>query len=98
MNAKQFKYLQTFEQYVKDGFLDEAAAQKHLKALLQLDYALALDTWDYVCTACEQAIAASAEKGELFGTVAFSLFYEKNAQRTVKALLELPQVRKTVFS
>ena len=98
MNAKQFKYLQTFAQYVQDGLTDEKATKKHLSTLLQLDYALALDTWDYICTACEQEIAASEEKGKLFGSTIFSLFYDKNAQRTVKALLELPQVRKAVFA
>ena len=98
MNAKQLKYLQTFAQYVQDGLTDEKATKKHLSSLLQLDYALALDTLDYVCTACEQEIAASEDLGDLFGTAIFTLFYEKNAQRTVKALLELPQVRKAVFS
>ncbi|MDE7395168.1 MAG: hypothetical protein K2M95_03505 [Clostridiales bacterium] len=98
MNAKQFKYMQIFEQYVQDGLLDEKAAKKHFASLLQLDYPLALDTWDYVCSAYEQELADSEDAGRLLGDTVFALFYEKNAQRTVKALLELPQVRKAVFS
>ncbi len=98
LNAKQLKYFQIFEQYAHDGFTDEKAAKKHFAALLQLDPALAVEVWDYVCTTQESALAANEATGTLFGCTVFNLLYDKAAQRTVKALADLVSVRKAVFT
>ena len=97
MNAKQLKYLSVFENMAKADILAEETAKKYFPTLLNLDYALALDVWDYVCTTREEKLAANKELGRIFGGTVFELFYKKGATKTVKAFADAPVLRRTVF-
>ena len=98
MNAKELKYLSLFEQMCKGDFLTEAVAKKSFTSFLNLDFSLALDVWDYVCSAHEEEVANSEQTSALFGGIILDMFYKKGMQKTVKALADLPSVRRAVFS
>ncbi|MCI8458995.1 MAG: hypothetical protein HFE46_04955 [Clostridia bacterium] len=97
MNAKQLKYLSVFENMAKADIASEQTVKKYFPSLLNLDYAFALDTWEYICTDREDKLIKNAELGLLFGGTVFELFYKKAAAKTVKALSDLPVLRRAVF-
>lgn len=97
MNAKQLKFLSVFEEMSRAGFTDEATVKKHFPAVLRLDFALALDLWDYICSAYENDLAASKDVAALLGGTVADMFYKQAAQKTVKALADLPSVRRAVY-
>lgn len=97
MNAKQLKFYSLFEDMSKADVLLDATAKKFMTSFLNLDFALALDVWDYVCTAHEGKLAQSKETAETYGSVVLDMFVKKGAPKTVKAINDLPAVRKAVY-
>ena len=97
MNPKQLKYLTLFEQMGKNEPVSEESVKKYFPAFINLDYALAVDVWDYLSTTREAEISAKPEQAKLLGDSALDLFYKKVAQKAVKAIADLPAVRRAVY-
>ena len=98
MNAKELKYTSILESTFKDDFLTEAVAKKSFTSLLNLDFALAQNLWEYVCTAYESDLAKNEEVATVYGDIIFNAFYTKGAPKTVKALTDIPALRRAVFT
>ena len=96
MTPKQLKFLSLFEAMSKADNLAEANVKKHLTSFINHDYALALDVWDYLASTREQTLASDKEAAQTIGAAALDLFYKKAAQKTVKAISDLPAVRRAV--
>lgn len=97
MTPKQLKFLSLFEAMSKADSLAEANVKKHLTSFINHDYALALDVWDYLASTREQTLASDKEAAQTIGAAALDLFYKKAAQKTVKAISDLPAVRRAVY-
>lgn len=97
MNPKQLKYLSLFEQMSQSDPLSDTAIKKFMPAFLNLDYALAAEAWDYLCTTREDKLAADPKAALALGGNVFDMFYKKAAQKAVKTLADLPAVRRAVY-
>ena len=97
MNSKQLKYLTLFEEMSKADVLSENTAKKYLSSFINLDFTLALDVWDYVCTTRESALNKNEAAAVTWGVNALKAFYAQNAQKTVKALCDNAVVRRAVY-
>ena len=97
MNPKQLKYHSLFEQMAQSDPMTEASAKKFLPQFMTLDFQLALDVWDYLCTTREELLMKDKNAGLLLGDNALDLFYRKSAPKPVKCLFETPAVRRAVF-
>lgn len=98
MNAKQLKFLKQFASLSRvDAVTDEKALFANIKEFLELDYALALDVWEFLTIDKEGTLADDPDVAAVFADKLYAMFLKKNAQRTVKAVTELPSVRRAVF-
>ena len=98
MNAKNLKYLQLFETFVQTDFLiDKKGLQNSMKGFLNLDYALAVDTWDYLITTRENSIINDKKLASVLGETIFGIFYEKAPQKCAKAIADVPSIRRAVY-
>ena len=97
MNAKQLKYLSVFESMAKADVTSADTAKKYFPTLLNLDYALAQDTWEYICTTYEQKIADDGSLGVLFGKTVFNLFYDKASSKAAKTVNDVAAIRRAVY-
>lgn len=98
MNAKQLKFLNIFAELSKNGELtDGATFAKYFKRLLDLDYALAAEIWDYYATKDEETLASNTAAAEVIGQTVFDLFYNKASTKCAKAMFDAPAVRRAVF-
>lgn len=98
MNAKQLKFLKQFASLSRvDAVTDAKGLQSNMKAFLDLDFALALDVWEYLTIDKEGTLADDADIAEIFADKLYSMFAAKNQQRTLKAINDLPSVRRAIF-
>ena len=97
MNAKQLKFLSTFEQMCAADPLTETAAKKFFPAFLNIESAMDADVWDYLAKTYENNIAAIRDLGAFFGDNVLDLFYKKAASRVVKIFADAPAVRRVVY-
>lgn len=97
MNAKQLKYLTLFEEMSKADPSQEATVKKYLPSLLSLDYALALEAWEYICTTREQQCIKDEKAASVLGGYSLGIFCDKALPKTVKALSDCPAIRRTVY-
>lgn len=97
MSPKQLKFLQTFEQMSKADSLEEATVRKYMTSFINLDFSLALDAWDYLCTTREDTLVKNNDAAKVLGGAMLDLFYGKAAQKTVKALADAPAVRRAAY-
>ena len=97
MNSKQLKYLTLFEEMSKSDVGSEATAQKYVTAFINLDFSLALDVWDYVCTTRESQMAKNEAIAATWGANALKKFYTQNSQKTLKTLCDNAVVRRAVY-
>lgn len=98
MNAKELKYTSILESTFKEDFLTEPVAKKSFTSLLNLDFAFAQNFWEYVCTSYESKLNASEEVAVLYGEKIFNSFYSKGAPKTVKAIADIPAIRRAVYT
>lgn len=97
MNPKQLKFLTLFEEMVGADYATDAGLKKHFTAFANLDFAMAVDVWDYLCTTQEPKLAKDEAFGKLMGGKAFDLLYAKNGAKTIKAVYDVPAVRRAVY-
>lgn len=98
MNAKQLKFLKQFASLSRvDAVTDVKALQDNMKAFIEMDFALAVDVWEFLTADKEGTIAENGEVAEVFADKIYAMLKAKNAQRTFKAVNELPSVRRAVF-
>ncbi len=97
MNAKQLKFLTLFEQMCAADPGKDATVKKSLPGFLSLDYALATDVWEYLCTTRETEIAKNKQLAVVLGIDVLDLFYRKAAPKSVKTLTESPVLRRAVY-
>ncbi len=98
MNAKTLKYMQLFENFVKTDFLiDKKTLQKSMKGFLDLDYALAVEVWDYLVTTRESQLINDKKLASVLGELMFGVFYERAATKCVKAVCDAPSIRRAVY-
>ena len=90
--------MQLFENFVKTDFLiDKKTLQKSMKGFLDLDYALAVEVWDYLATTREDQIANEKRLATIFGDMMFGIFYAKASTKCIKAVCDVPSVRRAVY-
>ncbi len=98
MNAKSLKYMQLFENFVKTDFLiDKKTLQKSMKGFLDLDYALAVEVWDYLATTRESGLQNDKKIAAVLGELMFGVFYARAATKCVKAVCDIPSIRRAVY-
>lgn len=98
MTGKQLKFLKQFASLSRaDAVTDEKALTDNMKAFLELDYALALDVWEFLTIDKEGTLADDKDVAAVFADKLYKMFAAKSAARAVKAVTELPSVRKAVF-
>lgn len=98
MNAKTLKYMQLFENFVKTDFLiDKKTLQKSMKGFLDLDYALAVEVWDYLVTTRESQLINDKKLASVLGELMFGVFYARAATKCVKAVCDVPSIRRAVY-
>ena len=89
MNAKTF---------VKTDFLiDKKTLQKSMKGFLDLDYALAVETWDYLVTTRESELINDKKLAATIGEMMFGVFYARASTKCVKAVCDVPSIRRAVY-
>ena len=97
MTPKQLKFLSVFEELSKSDPLDGATLEKHITSLINLDFALAIDVWDYLATTREDKLIKNEAAAITLGSDVLELFYKKAAPKTVKALSDVASVRRAVY-
>lgn len=97
MNAKQLKFLSLFEDMCKADPVAEATVKKFIPSFLNLDYSMALDVWDYLCSAHEDVLGKTPQASNLIGCTVLDLFYKKGAPKTVKGIADMPAVRRMIY-
>ena len=97
MNSKQLKYLTLFEEMSKADVKNEATAKKYISDFINLDFTLALDVWDYVCSTRENLFVKDENISAVWGVNALKTFYAQNSQKTVKALCDNAVIRRVVY-
>lgn len=98
MNPKQMKFLKQFASLSRvDAVTDEKAFLSNMKAFLELDFANAVDVWEYMTTDKEGTLAEDSAVAEVFADKVFSMLSKKNGARTIKAVLDTPSIRRAVF-
>lgn len=81
----------------EENLTDPKTLTKHLKGFMDLDYALATEVWDYLATTFEPKLAADAKMAAAFGQTAFEVFFGRAQTKCIKAVNDLPAVRRAVF-
>lgn len=98
MNSKNLKFLQLFEDFFKtDFFADKKMLAKSVKAFLDLDYQLAVELWDYLCTTREDEMTDDRKVADILGETVFNMFYDRAPTKCVKALCDTPLIRRAVY-
>lgn len=98
MNAKQLKFLKQFASLSRvDAVTDVKGLCDNMKAFIDLDFSLALDVWEYLTIDKEGTLAENVALAEIYADTLYEMFAAKNETRTVKAINELPSVRRAVF-
>lgn len=90
--------MQLFENFVKTDFLiDKKTLQKSVKGFLELDYSLAVEVWDYLVTTREDQLINDKRIASVLGEMMFGIFYERAPSKCVKAVCDVPSVRRAVY-
>lgn len=98
MNAKDLKFLQLFEGFVKTDFLaDKNLLTKSVKSFLDLDYLLAINMWDYLASAREIEMSKDTNVANLIGDTIFKAFYDRASTKCVKAITDTPSISRAVY-
>ena len=98
LNAKSIKHMELLETFFKiDIENDKIACAKAMRALLDYDYAAAVDVWDYLSNAREEKFAANDKLSQAVGFDMFNQFYARASTKCVKTVCDIPAVRRAVF-
>jgi len=98
MNAKDLKFLELFEEFVKLDFTgDKTGLVKSMRGFMDLDYMLAVDVWDYAISTREGKLASDERFCEIAGFELLNQFYVRAAAKCAKAASETPAIRRAVY-
>lgn len=98
MNAKNLKFMQLFENLVSvDYTANKEHTLKSIKKLMDLDYLLAVDVWDYIATVKEDTII----KDNAFNVIAtediLKVMYNQASTKCIKAINDTASIRKIIY-
>ena len=98
MNAKELKFLELFEEFLQiDIITDKIALSKSLKKLMDFDYIMAQNVWEYLSSTKEDKLIKDASYASVIGYEFLNLFYAKAAQKCVKSIVDVAAIRRSVF-
>jgi hypothetical protein len=98
MTAKELKFLQMFETFVKTDFLaDKNLLARAAKSFMDLDYQIAADLWEYLATTREGEAAKDKRTAELLGQTLFEAFYARSSVKCIKAITDTAPIRRAVY-
>ena len=98
MNAKELKFLELFENLVKiDLVTDKLTLNKLLKNLIDFDFSMAINAWEYFANAKENRLIKEEKFAEVVGFEILNFYHTKQSTKTAKAVAETPGVRRAVY-
>lgn len=98
MNAKNLKYMQLFESLVgTDYTANKDHTVKSMKKFMELDYALAIEVWDYITTTKEALILKDDNFNAIACTDILKVMYDKASTKCIKAVTDTISIRKAVY-
>ena len=98
MNAKELKFLELFEQFVRiDIAADKLALGKFMTKFMNLDYQMAINVWEYLATVRESKLASDEKLADILGFELFNQFYTVAAVKCAKAIAEVGAIRRAVY-
>jgi len=98
MNPKDLRFYELFEAFFKTDFTaDRLGLQKSFKRFLDLDYQIAVDVWDYLCTTRENELTKDERLANILGFDLLNVFYTRAGQKCVKAINTIPTIRRAVY-
>jgi len=98
MNAKELKFLELFEELVKiDIAADKLALNKTLKKLMDFDYAMAVNAWEFFAAAKEERLGADEKFAEVVGFEILNFFHTRAGQKCAKAVADSAGIRRAVY-
>jgi len=98
MTAKELKFLEMFEEFSRlDIVNDKLSTTKLLKKLLDFDYQMAVNLWEYVSNSKENKLASDENYSIAVGYEFFNLFYAKASIKCVKTILDVSSIRRSVY-
>ena len=98
LNAKGIQFLQLFESFIKiDVEFDKITCAKAVRNLLDLDYAAAVDVWEYMANTREDKFEKNEALADAIGFDFYNQFYARASSKCVKAVNDLPVVRRAVY-
>ena len=98
MNAKELKFLELFEEFLTiDIVADKIALSKSIKKLMDFDYTMAQNVWEYLSSAKEDKLVKDANFANAVGFEILNLFYAKAMQKCVKSIVDVASIRRVVY-
>lgn len=96
MNAKQVKHYELLSEFFRSDFLKSPAVDKYFGELLKLDYAFAVDLWEYMLIRNDADLCYNTISS-LYIDEVFGLFLKANEQKALKTVVERPVIERAVF-
>ncbi|MCL2798176.1 MAG: hypothetical protein FWD58_09025 [Firmicutes bacterium] len=98
LNAKGLRYFELFEAFLRiDIESDKIGCAKAVRNLLDLDYAAAVDIWEYMATTREEKFANNEKLADAVCFDFFNQFYARASSKCIKAATEIPVLRRAVL-
>lgn len=99
MTSKQLKFYQLFGEMCRktDIATNQTALSGSISALLELDYMLAQDGWEYLATVHESTMSSKKEAGLNIGQIPLNLFYARAQIKCIKTVIDVPTIRRAVY-
>ena len=98
MNAKELKFLELFDAFVRiDIAADKMALTKSIRQFMDLDYQMAVNVWEYLAATKEDKLGKDEKLAEIIGFELFNQFYARAAVKCVKAICDVATVRRAVY-
>lgn len=97
MDKKKLTYLQLFSQMAKIEITDTIALKRKVQSIVEFNYDYGIEAWEFLIESYEDQINADNRLAECIGNGILGIFYENNAQKTLKIIKEVPAISRTVF-
>ena len=98
MTAKELKFLELFEDFVKiDIIADKLNFSKMLKQFMDFDYALSVNLWEYLSLAKEPQLINDCKYAAVVGFEILNLIYAKGDAKCLKIIADVAAIRRAVY-
>jgi len=98
MTTKELKFLEMFEEFSKINITaDKLGTAKQLKTIMDFDYQMAVNVWEYYSSVKEEKLSKDENFSLAIGFEFLNLFYVKANTKCIKAIADVPAIRRSVF-